>query len=73
MMYINDSNKIKLLKSYVEICIRLLDDETERKELFDKFDKLLTIVKKTIFDCGNNPSMASRTAQVYRSNTGGQV
>jgi hypothetical protein len=73
MKYINDKNKIELLKSHVNLIVNLLNDDDEKEKLKNKFHKLLTMVKHTLINSGFTPSSRSQAAQAYRSNTGGQI
>ena len=66
MKYITNADKIPMLRSLVEHCSKLIDDKIIQKEITDKFNGLLEVVKKTIIMDGKTPGMMSATKQAYR-------
>jgi hypothetical protein len=66
MKYITNADKIPMLKSLVDHCSKLVDDVIIQKEIIDKFNGLLEVVKKTIILDGKTPCMMSSTKQAYR-------
>jgi hypothetical protein len=69
MKYINNSDKIPLLKSLVDYCSKLIDDEIIQKEIISKFSGLLEIVTRTITLDSRSPCLMSSTKQAYRGYT----
>jgi hypothetical protein len=69
MKYINNSDKIPLLKSLVDYCSKLIDDEIIQKEIVSKFSGLLEIVTRTITLDSRSPCLMSSAKQAYRGYT----
>jgi len=66
MKYITNEDKIPMLRSLVEHCSKLIDDKDIQKEIVNKFNGLLEVVKKSIIMDAKSPCMMSATKQAYR-------
>ena len=67
MKYLMNNTQFPLLKSLVEHSVLLLDNENERKEIIDKSDEMLKVVRKTVFDMNRSPGIKSAVATVFRT------
>jgi hypothetical protein len=66
MKYINDANKIPMLRSLVEHCSKMIDDKVIQTEIVNHFNGLLEVVTKTIRMVDKTNCMMSATKQAYR-------
>ena len=71
--YMSDVSQYKLLQSLVEHSVKLLENETDQKELVEKFTFMLSKMKRVVCENGRTPGLMSAAAQCYRHTSGGQV
>ena len=64
--HLSDTSNYSTLRSYVELVVKLLDDETAGKEIVDKYIKLLETVKRVAIQNAGTPGIISATASAYR-------
>ena len=65
--YITDTNQLTLLRSLVDHCVKLIDDENEQKAICAHYYELLEDVKHSIKEQFNTPGMLSAVATVFRN------
>lgn len=65
--YITDTKHLTLLRSLVDHCVKLLDNEDEQKAICAHYYELLEDVKHTIKEQINTPGMLSAVATVFRN------
>lgn len=71
--YINDVGEYVNLNSYVQHVVKLLENESEQKEIVDKYSKMLEKIKYTALQSAKTPAVLSTIATCYRQASGGQV
>ena len=71
--HMEDTSQHYLLKSLVSHTVKLLDNETYQKELIDKYNNMLIIIKRVIHDNVGTPGLLSAAATAYRQSSGGQI
>jgi hypothetical protein len=65
--YITDTKHLTLLRSLVDHCVKLLDNEDEQKAVCTHYYELLEDVKHTVREEFNTPGMLSAVATVFRN------
>jgi len=71
--YNADLSQYHLLKSLVGHTVKLLDNESDQKELIDKYNTMLTDIKRIIRENEGTPGVISAAATAYRHSSGGQI